>query len=73
MIAINKLRGCIAEKGITKAELARELGITTQTLYRKMRIGIFTSDEIYKMIEILSISNPVEIFFAKNVASNATK
>lgn len=32
-----------------------------------MNKGVFDSDEIENMIDILNIKNPIEIFFAKNV------
>ena len=38
-----------------------------------MKIGIFGSDEIDKMIELLEIKNPVPIFFAQCVTSKVTK
>ena len=36
--------------------------------YDKMKRGVFDSDEMEQMIDILGIENPVEIFFAKDVA-----
>ena len=38
-----------------------------------MKIGIFGSDEIDKMIELLEIKNPVPIFFTQCVTSKVTK
>lgn len=64
MIQINKLKALFVEKNITQQEIAKELGITETTMSRKMKKGIFDSDEMYKMIEILEIENPSEIFFA---------
>ncbi len=64
MIQINKLKALFVEKNITQQEIAKELGITETTMSRKMKKGVFDSDEMYKMIEILEIENPSEIFFA---------
>ena len=64
MIRTDELKRLIAYKGYTQAEIAEKLGITPKTLYSKFKIGILDSDEIYKLIEILDIKNPVEIFFA---------
>lgn len=64
MIQINKLKALFVEKNITQQEIAKELGITETTMSRKMKKGVFDSDEMYKMIEILGIENPSEIFFA---------
>ena len=64
MIATDKLRGIIAERGFSQREVADHLGMTPKTFYDKMKKGVFDSDEIEKMILHLGINNPVEIFFA---------
>lgn len=73
MIRTDLLRGKIAEKGYSQAILAKKIGITPQSFYNKMEKGVFKSDEIYKMIEILGIENPIEVFFyAGEVAQQET-
>lgn len=67
MIDTNALKGIIVTKGYSQRKLAKELGITEKTFYSKMNKGVFDSDEIENMIDILNIKNPIEIFFAKNV------
>ena len=59
---VNKLRGVMAERGCTQRKLANALGISDKTLYNKMKRGVFGTDEVGKMIEYLSISNPADIF-----------
>ena len=65
MILTNELRGRIVAKGFTQAEIARKIGIAPKTFSFKMKKGVFNSDEINKMIEILDIEDPREIFFAR--------
>lgn len=65
MIKINELKGIIAKNGLTQKQVAERIGIAPKTFYEKMKKGVFGSDEIQKMIEILNINNPCEIFFAK--------
>ena len=65
MIRTDKLRGLIAEKGLSQNEGAKEIGIAPKTFYEKMKRGIFGSDEIQIMIDLLQISDPAAIFFAK--------
>lgn len=65
MIRTDKLRGIIAENGETQASVARMIGITQDTFYKKMKRGVFGSDEIMIMIDKLHIDNPSDIFFAK--------
>lgn len=65
MIKTDELRGIIAKNGLSQSKVAEAIGITPKTFYDKMKIGVFGSDEIQKMIDLLSIDNPAEIFFAK--------
>lgn len=65
MIKINELKGIITKNGLTQKQVAERIGIAPKTFYEKMKKGVFGSDEIQKMIEILNINNPCEIFFAK--------
>lgn len=67
MIDVNVLRGRIAEKGLSQARVAKMLGIAPKTFYEKMGKGVFRSDEIEQIIEILDIEDPARIFFAKKV------
>lgn len=65
MIKVNELKGIIAKNGYTQKQVAEGIGITPKTFYEKMKKGVFGSDEIQIMIEMLNIENPSEIFFAK--------
>lgn len=73
MIDTNALKGIITAKGMTQQDVAKNIGITPKTFYLKMKKGIFGSDEIESMIEVLSIENPVDIFFTNEVTSQVTK
>lgn len=63
MVNTAKIKGLIAERGMTQAQVAKELEIADDTFYRKMRAGKFTTDEAYSLIQILDIDNPAEVFF----------
>ena len=65
MVAVNKLRGIIAERGMSQRQVAKCLGMTEKTFYSKMQKGDFGTDEAEKMVELLSIKNPSEIFLAQ--------
>lgn len=62
MIMKNELKGLIAKNGLSQADVAKAIGITPKTFYTKMKIGIFGSDEIQAMIDLLHISDPQKIF-----------
>lgn len=69
MIDTTALKVAIVSKGMTQQDVAKRLNMTPKTFYSKMKKGVFGSDEMEQMIDILSINNPVEIFFANKVTS----
>lgn len=64
MVDTNKLKGLIVERGKTQTEVAQELGITRKAWYDRISKKKFNSDEMYALVKILDISDPVPIFFA---------
>lgn len=64
MINQNLLRAEIVRNGMTQKELAKRLGMSETTFIRKMKKGVFGTDEASKMINELGIENPTRIFFA---------
>jgi len=73
LIATDKLRGVIAERGLSQRKVAAHLNMTEKTFYAKMKRGVFDSDEMAEMVAFLAIDNPGEIFFAESGAHYATK
>lgn len=65
MVDTNRLKGIIVMNGKTQEEVAKDIGITPKTFYSKMKKGVFGSDEIEKMVELLQIEDPTPVFFAK--------
>lgn len=59
MIKTDKLRGKIVENGYSQMDVAKRIGITPKTFYEKMKNGVFGSDEIQIMIDMLHIEDPV--------------
>lgn len=70
MIQTDELRGIITKRNMSQASVAKAIGITPKTFYGKMKKGVFGSDEIDKMISLLKIQNPAEIFLR---ASNSKR
>lgn len=60
-----KLRGIIAERGLTQERVAIAIGVTPRTFYAKMKKGVFGTDEVMKMVELLKIEDPASIFLVK--------
>lgn len=69
MLCINKLNGKLAEQGMTKNNLAKELQMSPSTLYRKLNnLGVgFTVGEVEKITKILALSSKDvnSIFFSQ--------
>lgn len=65
MIDTIALKAIIVLRETTQKEVAIKLGMSPKTFYGKMKKGVFGSDEIEGMIELLSINNPIDIFFVK--------
>lgn len=69
MVLTNEIKGRIVAKGLTQADIAKILGISTKTFNSKLNgKGTLDVNDIEKLIEILDIKNPMEIFFAKHVS-----
>lgn len=72
MVRADLLNGEIARAGLTKATLARKIGMTPMTFYRKEKKGVFGSDEIEKIIKECQIADPMPIFFPDFVSRQET-
>lgn len=72
MIRTDALKGLIAEKGMSQVKVATAMGITPKTFYEKMKRGVFGTDEVEVMIELLEIEDPMKIFFAQEVTCKDT-
>ena len=57
MVRTDELRGIIAKKGTSQRQVAISIGMTEKTFYEKMKKGVFGSDEIQKMIDLLDIGH----------------
>lgn len=65
MFEKRKLQAQMVLRGINAAEISQAIGINESTFYRKLNNnGDFSRAEIEKMVEVLKIDNPLEIFFS---------
>lgn len=65
MFKKNELEAQMKRAGVTHAEVAAALHISSVTLWRKMKDnGRFTREEICILIKFLGIDDPKPIFFA---------
>lgn len=66
MLNTAKLRGIIAERGLSQAKVARAIGITPRGFCNKMKRAAFTCNELEKLVELLEIAEPWETLFRGN-------
>lgn len=53
----------MARKGYTQRKLAKEIGISENTLSAKIKHGSFGTEEVQMIMRILDIKDPTPIFF----------
>ena len=57
------------KKGISQADLCKQIGMSRSAFYRKCcGLSEFTQGEIQRIVDALHLDSPVEIFFAKEVS-----
>lgn len=67
MVNRQALKGKIVEQGYNLSSFADAIEMPRATFARRMKKGVFGSDEIEKMIKILDIDDPMPIFFTDEV------
>lgn len=70
MVLTNEIRGKMVARGFTQKQLAEKLEMSERTLANKLTKGVFTTTDVEKLIDILKIDNPMEIFFAKKLTNS---
>lgn len=70
MVDTNSLKSAIAKKGYTQGEVARKIGISTQSLnYKILNKTEFKVDEAYRLCVVLEIPKEEmgNIFFSSKI------
>ncbi len=63
MVDVKKLKAAWVAKGMKQEDVAAIIGIAPKTMSQRMKVAVFGSDEIDKLVSALEITNPKEIFF----------
>ena len=64
MFNVRMLRSAMALKGVNHDELAKAIGMSRSTLWRKMNNGNFGLNEAERICDFLDVKRPEDIFFA---------
>lgn len=62
MINVNRLRGIMAECGVTQKMLSRWLALSENTVSKRMQTGVFSTDELEIVCERLGIEQIGDLF-----------
>lgn len=73
MFNATEFKIALLRKGLTQKDLAKRIGMTEQTLTRKIKRGVFGTDEVVKIADVLEVRDPSSIFFAPEVTREVTK
>ena len=73
MLNKNSLKAEIVRQGLTQKQVAEAIGISEKTFISRMKSGVFGTDEVEVMINLLKIKDPMSIFFAEQVTQQVTK
>lgn len=73
MLNVLEFKIAMLRKGMTQRDVAKHLGLTPKTVSERLKNRRFGSDEIEKLIPLLDIKDPMSVFFADEVTSDATK
>lgn len=60
---VTDIRSLMVKNGFTQKRLAKAIGMSSKTFSIKMKRSSFGIDEASKLIDLLHIENPSEIFF----------
>lgn len=67
-MSFDKLKGKMTEGHLSQKSMAEALGITVQALNAKLNgRSQFTLEEVVRITDILSLKDPVDIFFDPSV------
>lgn len=62
----NLLKAEIVKNGLTQKEFCKSIKMAQSTFIRKIHKGVFNTDEIERMVNVLNLKRPEQIFFGKN-------
>ena len=63
---VRALKAEIVRNGYTQDEFCKEIGMAHSTFIRKLKQGVFKTDEAEKITLTLNIADPAKIFFDTN-------
>ena len=63
---VNALKAEFKKNGMTQAEVAEKIGMSETTMSRRLKKQDFGLDEAERLIKLLHIQNPGDIFLPTN-------
>lgn len=72
MLNRNALKAAMAAKGYNQRRLCEAIKMSEPTFSRKLKNGVFGTDEVMSMCRVLNIEEPGPIFLAHEVTCEDT-
>lgn len=66
MFNCRELKAALARANMTQKKLASMIGVSEQTMIRRMKLGNFSTDEVSAIMSVLDLSDPAPIFSPKS-------
>lgn len=63
---VNALKAEIARSGLTQASVAKSIGMSESTFWRRLQTKNFGLNEAEALIKLLNIKNPEEVFLTED-------
>lgn len=67
MVDTKLLKSEIVKMGFSQCEFCKKIGMPQSTFIRRMRKGVFKTDEVSEITRVLKLKKPEQIFFANKL------
>lgn len=67
MLNVRELKAEMVRHGYNQETLAKAIGMNPRTFYNRIKSGDFGVNEIEKIMDVLHLESPMDIFFANSV------
>lgn len=63
---VNRLRSEIVRCGFNQGSFCDKINMSQATFSRRMKTGVFRTDEVMRMAKVLNLEDPSAIFLSEN-------
>ena len=63
---VNRLKSEIVKRGFNQGSFCDKINMSQATFSRRMKTGVFKTDEVMRMAKVLNLDDPSTIFLSEN-------